>query len=70
MNARLFSALREIADSNGWFPCSRRMASTKALHEMRPALIHLVPRSRHADESTWRITPAGRAKLAEMEEQK
>ena len=61
MNARLFSALRELAHWHGAFRW--RHASMEKLTAM--GLAQQIP-----GQWGWIITPAGREKLAEMEAQK
>ena len=68
MSARLFSALRELADAtNGGQTFYRRFTSMAVLQAQGLAVFHPATSIYFA---TYEITPAGRKKLAEMEAQK
>lgn len=65
MNARLYSALREVDMYNrGHMRFCWRLKSMQTLADM----MLVQNKSSRAGTYDWHITPAGRAKLAEMEE--
>lgn len=68
MNARLLNALRELADVGGEIKEAHKPYTMGQLANI--GLVELIAKLSKPPIYTWRITPAGRAKLDEMEQKK